>query len=189
MHPQLAAIVAAFEAAQARLHRLADATPEDRWAARADRARWSVAECVAHLNLTGRAYLPLIRSALDEARALNAASGARVRYRRDVVGWLIGRMAGPLPRVGGLRVGRVRTTPAFVPGGELPRDAVLAEFDALQREQIALTRAGDGLPLDRVRVTSPFDARVRYGLYACLTILPAHQERHLEQAERVWGAP
>jgi hypothetical protein len=144
---------------------------------------------VAHLNLTGRAYVPLLRAALDEARALGAAGGgAPTRYRRDPVGWLIARMTGPLPGVGRFRIGRVRTTPAFVPGGELTRDAVVAEFDALQREQIALARAGDGLPLDRVRVTSPFDARVRYGLYACLTILPGHQGRHLEQAERVWGA-
>jgi len=38
-----------------------------------------------------------------------------------------------------------------------------------------------------VRVTSPFNARVRYNLYACFTILPRHQHRHLWQAERVWG--
>jgi len=27
---------------------------------------------------------------------------------------------------------------------------------------------------------------VRYNLYACFTILPRHQHRHLWQAERVW---
>jgi len=40
--------------------------------------------------------------------------------------------------------------------------------------------------LSQVRVTSPFNARVRYNLYACFTILPRHQHRHLWQAERVW---
>ena len=43
----------------------------------------------------------------------------------------------------------------------------------------------DGRPIDRVKVTSPFNPRLRYNLYACLTILPRHQERHLWQAERV----
>ena len=34
-------------------------------------------------------------------------------------------------------------------------------------------------------IVSPFDGRLRYNLYSCLTILPAHQHRHLWQAERV----
>jgi hypothetical protein len=45
VHEQLAAIVADFDAARVRLHRLVAVMPEERWAARADRARWSVAEC------------------------------------------------------------------------------------------------------------------------------------------------
>jgi len=28
---------------------------------------------------------------------------------------------------------------------------------------------------------------VRYNLFACFTILPLHQHRHLWQAERVWA--
>jgi hypothetical protein len=162
MHAQLAAVVADFERARTRLHALAAALPPDRWARRADPDRWSVAECVAHLNVTSRAYVPLVRAALDEARSLGGPAPAR--YRRDPVGWLIGHAAGPLRRVGGRVIGRARTPAAFVPHGELPRDAVLREFDALQDEQVALTRAAEGLPLGRVRVASPFDARVRYNL-------------------------
>ena len=36
-----------------------------------------------------------------------------------------------------------------------------------------------------VKITSPFNPRLRYNLYACLTILPPHQERHIWQAEQV----
>jgi len=85
-----------------------------------------------------------------------------------------------------MRIGRVPTTARFVPREARERATTIAEFDALQAEQLALTRAGDGLPLDRVRVTSPFAARVRYNLYACLVLLPRHQHRHLQQAEEVW---
>ncbi len=66
MHTQLQNILDQFGAAQARLHRLADSLTETRWAERADPARWSVAECVAHLNLFGRAFLPLLRKALED---------------------------------------------------------------------------------------------------------------------------
>lgn len=180
LHPQLAAVADDLERARARLHGLAAALPEARWRDRADPRRWSVAECVAHLNLTGQAYLPIVEEALARARALDAPAPAR--YRRTLLGWLLWRTMGPVTRVG-----RVRTTAPFVPSGALPRAEVLAEFDRLQDAQVALVRAGDGLPLDRVRVASPFDARVRYDLYACLTLLPRHQHRHLHQAERVWG--
>jgi hypothetical protein len=185
MHPQLDAIVAEFESAQVRLHRLVDPMPEERWAARADPARWSVAECVAHLNLTARAYIPLIQGGLKEGRELGRT--VPNRYRRDLVGWLVALATGPLPRFGRIRLGRVRTTPGFVPSGELPRTLTVAEFDQLQEEQIALTRAAEGLPLHAIYVTSPFEKRVRYNLYACLTMLPRHQSRHLWQAEEVWG--
>ena len=36
-----------------------------------------------------------------------------------------------------------------------------------------------------MKITSPFNPRIRYNLYACLTILPPHQERHIWQAEQV----
>jgi DinB superfamily len=181
---QLAGVVADFEAAQQRLHRLSATLPDARWAVRADPERWSVAECVAHLNLTSRAYVPLLRAALERARALRAVSGEAtpVRYRRDPVGWLLWRTAGPP-----VRLARMRTTAPFVPEGDLPREEVIAEFDRLQAEQVACAREADGLPLDRVRITSPFNARLHYNLFACLTILPRHQHRHLWQAERVWS--
>ena len=181
MHPQLAAVAAEFESAQRRLHALARDLPESSWAARPDPTRWSVAECVAHLNLTSRAYLPLLDDGLARARSLGRPAPGR--HRRDPVGWLLWRTMGPP-----VRRGRVRTIPAFVPSGDLPRTAVLAEFDRLQAEQLARTRAADGLPLGAVRVASPINARVTYNLYACLTILPRHQHRHLWQAEEAWRA-
>lgn len=183
LHEQLAAIAADLERAQTRLHRVADTIPAEQWSRRPDPSAWSVGECVAHLNLTGRAYVPLLHDALARARALGES--APVRYRRDPIGWVIGLASGPLPRIGRFRFGRVRTTPPFVPSGDLPKLETLAEFDRLQVEQISLTRAADGLPLGRVRIVSPFDARLSYNAYACLVILPRHQHRHIEQAEGV----
>jgi hypothetical protein len=183
-HPQLAAVIADIEAATARLRRLSAATPEAKWSARNDPARWSIAECVAHLNLTARAYVPLITAALAEARTLNKPAPAR--YRRDPMGWLLGIMIGPMPKVGRVRMGRVRTSAAFIPEGALPREQVTAEFESYQAQQIGFTVEADRLPVDEVRLTSAFDARVRYNLFSCLVMLPRHQHRHLQQAEAVW---
>jgi hypothetical protein len=160
------------------LHELASAVPASNWPRRRDPARWSVAECVAHLNLTSAAYLPLLSAALDEARALG--DGAPGRYRRDPVGWLLWRMMGPPVRI------RTRTIAAFVPEGGADRDQLVARFERLQEAQVAALHAADNLPLGRVRVTSPFNPRVRYNLFSCFSILTRHQHRHLWQAGRVW---
>ncbi len=182
LRSQLARVVRDLEAARDRLHDLVDTLPDERWARRPAPGSWSVAECVEHLNLTGRAYVPVLRDALDEARRLGGPSPER--YRRDFVGWLLWAGTGPVPRVGRLRFGRIRTSSAFVPRGELPPGDVVREFDRLQDEQIALARASDGLPLASVKIVSPFDSRLRYNVYSCLVVLPRHQERHLAQAER-----
>jgi hypothetical protein len=177
MHPQLQVIADEFASAQARLHRLAQATPEDWWAMRADPARWSVGECVAHLNITSQAFLPLIRRGLDDGRRM--ASAMPQRFRRDPIGWLLWRTTGPPVRH------RIRTTAPFVPAGTEPRAGAVETFDQLQAEQIRCVEQADGVPLGAIRITSPFNARVRYNLYSCLTILPRHQHRHIWQAEQV----
>ncbi len=184
MHIELTSILDQFDAVQARVHRLADNLTEMRWAERADPARWSVAECVAHLNLTGRAYLPLLWEALEEAS--NRDEPPPARYRRDPLGWMLSLAMGPVPRIGRFRLGAVRTIPEFVPARGLPRAQVVAEFDRIQEEQAGIVREADGNPINRVWVISPFDRRLRYNLYSTFVILPKHQRRHVVQAERIW---
>jgi len=65
----------------------------------------------------------------------------------------------------------------------------MAEFSQLQSEMIACVRAADGLPIDHVTVCSPFDGRVKCNLFAALTLIPRHQERHALQAERAASLP
>ena len=177
MHPQLQEIADDFGAAQARLHRLAETFPAELWAVRPEPGRWSVGDCVDHLNRTAEAFLPQIRAAIERGRALPGPAPAR--YRRDPLGWLLWRIMPPPVRL------RVKTTPAFLPAGTAPAAELVARFDQLQREQLECLAASDGLPLQKLRVPSPFDARVTYNLFSCLGILPRHQHRHLWQAERV----
>lgn len=184
MQIQLAAILDQFDTVQARVHSLAEKLTEAQWEERTDPARWSVAECVAHLNRTGRIYLPLIDTGLEEAGGLDEP--ARGRYRRDPLGWILSLSMGPVRRIGRFRLGAVSTTPEFMPGRGAPRVELVAEFDRLQEAQAEAVRGADGRPIDRVWVTSPFDARLRYNLYSTFVILAAHQRRHVVQAERVW---
>lgn len=183
MHPQLRPVVDAYESASERLHALITSLPPDRWAERSDPDRWSVGECVVHLNLTSEAFLPRISAALDE---LGPGRAVRQRYRRGFVGWFLGKATGPLPRIGKMRVGRVKTAPPFEPVMVPPMASTIDSFDRLQREQVELVGRCDGKPIDRIQIVSPFDSRVRYDVYSALVLLPAHQQRHVQQAEGVW---
>ena len=184
MNQQLASLIAQLEHAQARLDRLGDLVPDDRWSKRRDSSSWSVGECVAHLNLTSEAYIPRIRKAIEQARALPHKENS---YGRDVLGWLFGKMVGPLPTIGKARIGKVKTTPAFVPSGNFPKQQLLAEFKRLQLELMRLVRECDGLQIDKVKITSPFGEKIQYNCYSALVLLPRHEERHLQQAELVWS--
>lgn len=147
------------------------------WGTRPAVDQWSVAECLIHLNLTSRAFLPLIRDAISEGRDLKLFGSGP--YRRDVVGWFVYWITDPLLRF------RVKTTAPFVPAGVEPKDKVLDTFDMLQEQVAGCVREADGLDLGRLPIISPFDSRLKYNLYSCLTIIPAHQRRHLLQAEKV----
>lgn len=180
MQPQLDAIRADFGTAQERLHALAARTTADQWARRADPNRWSVAECVGHLNLTGEAFVPILALAVTEARQLTGPTPRR--YRRDPLGWFLWRLLDPSVRL------RFPTTTKFIPTATERPEVMLAEFDRLQAEQVRYLEEADGRPLGQVRVDSPFSPGRTYNLYSCFTILARHQLRHLRQAEQVWGS-
>jgi DinB superfamily len=173
VNDQLAVLRDEFLTARQRLHELAAAVPDDLWARRPAPAQWSVAECVAHLNLTAARYEPIVGPALDEARRLRVPAPAR--YRRDPIGWVLWRTMGPPVRW------KATTAAAFVPTSAASKQELLEEFDRWQAVQLQWVEAADGLPIHRVRIRSPFDARVRYNLFSCLAILPRHQERHIWQ--------
>ncbi len=186
MQAQLAQIARELAHAEQRLERIARIVPGDRWNVRNDPDHWSVGECIAHLNLTSEAYLPRIWTAIAEARELPRLTGRR--YRRDPIGWLFSRLVGPLPSFAGKRIGRVKTTAAFIPAGREPYSVLTAEFKRLQGDLAHALRESDGLQIDRISILSPFGDKVRYNCYSALSIIPPHQERHLDQAELVWQA-
>lgn len=180
MHPQLEEVSEELRAASGRLGSLAESLPDDLWRTRPTPDRWSASECVAHLNITSEMFLPLLREGVGEARARGEPAPAR--YRRDPLGWLLWRTMGPPVRM------RTKTPAAFVPTADEAPGQVRAEFERLQAELQDIVRDADGLPLQAVKITSPFDARARYNLYSALTVVARHQHRHLWQAEQAGAA-
>jgi len=176
MDRQLQAIVDDLEAVRQRVLAFHADVPRAAWDRRPAPGCWSPAECIEHLNLTSEALVPLLQIGLREAR--NGDLRALGRYRRDLMGWVIWTIMAPV------RGWKTRTIRAFIPSGTTPVERLVAEFDRLQAEIVALVGEADGLAIDRVVLVSPFDSRVKYNLYSMFTLVPRHQQRHLIQAAR-----
>lgn len=178
LSPSLASIRNELDATTTRLHALVDTMDDAAWRTRPGNGAWSVAECIEHLNLTSRAYVHILRDAIQDGRARGLTDNAG-RNRLDIVGWMfIKLLEPPVKRM------RVTTTPPFVPPSVAPRPNVVAEYDELQQKLIALMTEADGLALSKIKVASPFNAKFRYNMYSAYRMIAVHQRRHLWQAEQ-----
>ena len=149
------------------------------WAARPTAAEWSIAECLIHLNITSERFLPLIDRAIQDGRTRGLERNGP--YGMGLIGWALQRFLEPPYKM------KAKTTPEFAPVAVDPMPDTLERFDFLQQQvQLRIDRSAE-LALDRLRLVSPFNAHIKYNLYATFCILATHQRRHLWQAEQVRG--
>ena len=175
MHAQIADLVTQLEHATAAARAVAASTDEVAFSRRPAPEKWSPAECIAHLNITSEAYLPLLDAAITaNAGALRSDA---VRYRKDFAGWLLAWTMEPPYRM------KVKTPAAFVPGATQPREIVIADFARLNIALADRARSLTGLDLNTIKIPSPF-GRLAYNVWSAFNILAAHERRHLWQAER-----
>lgn len=178
LQPQLAEIRKEFEEATEQARVFVKDVAAAQWAKRPARGGWSIAECFIHLNLTSRAFLPLLREAIRSGRAQKLESEGP--FRLDLTGRLLCWVIEPPYRM------RVKTSEPFEPRAVEPAEKVMAEFDALQRELTHCVWEANGLALNQLKVQSPFAKKVKYSLYSTFCIIPAHERRHLWQAEQIF---
>jgi len=138
--------------------------------------RWSIAECVAHLNLFSEAFLPIISEACEQTRESGWVVDAP--FKMDVIGRLLKYALEPPSKW------KAVTTAAFEPLVVEPLEQVAPRFYELQSDLICMLRSAANLNLNRIRITSPLSNHVRYNLYSCFLIIAAHQRRHIWQAEQ-----
>ena len=144
--------------------------------------RWSVAECLEHLNQTGQRWADHL------GPILFAAMRHGVHHRTPHVPGRIGRKAIAMMET----VSRPLTAPApFRPADRSdfePRQVFWA-FNAVGESWEATLRRACLLDLSSIRVGSPAAAWMRLPLGTWLFSLSAHEDRHLEQARCVLSDP
>ena len=156
--------------------RLTAGVSNERLLARPNPGTWSAAECLDHLNITGRESVVLVDEAIATLEARNLKSDGPFRPRLLVR--LFIRATEPPARF------KTKTGAAFLPPALLEPSAVKNGFLALQNEFLGQLERMNGLDITSVKVRSPFARWLRYTLYEWLLVLLAHERRHLWQAER-----
>ena len=147
----------------------------------AGKPRWSIAQCIDHLNVTARLYLPQLDEGIASAIRQGLYSGGPFKYS-----WfarLFVRMMEPPPRM------RVKSPAAFHPPAARTRREIMAAFRAYQVQFIDRLRQANGLDLARARVRSPAVSWIHVPLGSGFAAMTAHERRHLWQARRVMDVP
>ncbi|CAA9587934.1 MAG: hypothetical protein AVDCRST_MAG86-3954 [uncultured Truepera sp.] len=137
---------------------------------------WSVGECLAHLNTAGRLYLEKLDPALTEARAEGVTGQGP--FRVGFIGSFFARSQEPPVRL------KLRAPRAFAPGSG-PQAGVTEAFYALQDALRSLIERADGLDLGCITVSSPVTNLLRFNVFEAMSVVLAHERRHLWQAARV----
>lgn len=140
--------------------------------------RWSIAQCMDHLNVTTGRLLARVDPAVARARTTSVHSAGPFSYG-VVSRWFLRALAPegakPLP-----------APPAYRPSASaLDIDAVSARFEQVARAFRRAVVAADGLDLARIRIGSPAMPVFRLPLGIWFLSTSSHMLRHLNQARRV----
>lgn len=138
---------------------------------------WSVAQCIEHLNVTARIYLPFLDEAI--ANAIRRGLYGPGPFRYNWIGRLFVFLLEPPARL------RTRAPEAFQPIADRPRREVMAGFRAFQVQYVDRLRQANGIDLARARVRSPSPYWLRIPLGSAFALTAAHERRHLWQARQI----
>lgn len=177
----LARLESQFEAIEEDARDLLSGLDDEQRTWRPAPGRWSITECLDHLNTVGYQLLPRLDRVVAEGHSHPPEK--RRRFRPRVLARLLVRWMEPPYRIRLRRPAGYRTPPPGDP------ERVERDFIELQSELIKRLYDADGVDLNRPRMPSPANPRLKLSLGEWFAFLAAHERRHLWQARQVQRQP
>jgi DinB superfamily len=174
--PFLAQLTAAVEALRATARTEFAALPFALLRQRPAPASWSILECLEHLNRYSRYYNPALTQALQRPHPAPMAP-TEIKYS-----WLGGKSVELMRPT---NVKKSTTLTRMNPLGSSLDDRVLDEFDQHQNCLLVLLAQAQAADLNRAAVPVEFFRLLKLRLGETLEFVVVHQQRHLQQAQRV----
>lgn len=144
---------------------------------RAEPDRWSVIECIEHLNIADGHYLTLFHQKLPNAKASD-----REDFKSSWFGNYFVKMMKPKPD--GTIPSPMKTMRKFDPEVKVHEDT-LSKFKDDQLELLRFLEMAKGLDLQKIKMPSAIGAVVTFRLGDAFRFLIAHNQRHMIQARNV----
>ncbi len=180
MTSQLAGLQSALAALKVEALELVSGLRESQFNWRPSPQKWSMAECLLHLNIVGDRYVRIIEAALEDAKARRFT--ARGVIAHGFFGkWILANTEPPPKR-------RYKSPRGFTPSYGQPITAVLPTFLHLQDQLKLQIEQSTGLDLGRIKLPAP-GLPLRFNLLLTLEWIAAHERRHLWQARQVRESP
>lgn len=136
---------------------------------------WNIAQCFEHLNSYGRYYLPQINAGLSK----HMDNPQKKSFKSSWLGSYFTKMMLPA---------NTRKYKAFkdhIPAVSLDAHKVLAEFIEQQETLLNYIKQARNADLDKIRIPISIAKWVRLKLGDVFQFIIAHDERHIQQAQRV----
>jgi hypothetical protein len=142
---------------------------------------WSVAQCLEHLAAINVLYGGSIRQAVDAARRSGSARQGPLQpgpFGR----WFIRSQEPPVKR-------RLKAPGTVRPGSTATRAEVMRRYREAHDEVRRIVRDAATIDANATTFPNPFVKVLRVKVATGLNVLPAHDRRHLWQAEQVTKRP
>ncbi len=144
--------------------------------------KWSIAQCLDHLAVTGAEFDALLTEAIERGRRKWPVAGS-IPYRPSMLGgWLIRQIVPESKR-------KVNAPRVFKPSDASSIGGSLTKFLQQEESFLSFVRQASGVDYNKTRLRSPVTRLLRYSLADAFVITVVHGRRHLAQARRVVETP
>ena len=141
---------------------------------------WSAAQCLEHLNIYGRYYLPALEKAIAKAEHNGYQSDDTFKS-----GWLGNYFYNlMLPNTEGVLKKKMKAPTNAVPTEKPDARAMIAEFIDQQERMLQLIERARKVNLSKVRVPISIMQWLKLKVGDTFLFMAAHHDRHILQAER-----
>ncbi len=141
-----------------------------------DPESWSVGECLSHLVNSNGLYLIKIENIIN---SIPTGSEKDFPYKQSFMGKMIVKGVDPS------NVKKTKTFKVFFPASSNIQKNIIDEYVSSSKKFIELNQKMLSFDLRKYNLSSPVNKLIRLNLGDPLIIIPKHDERHLNQAERV----
>jgi len=177
VHPDIDGIISHLKTNLASVGAIAEGLSTQQFNWRVEPGRWSIGQCITHLNMIDGADLARLEAVIDAARSQSITANGPFRYS-----WLsrkfVNSMEPPITR-------KFSAPKPYLPPPEVAIDATVNEFRRISNELLRLAEKARGLDLRKVKTGLSGVPLIKMSLGARLSLLATHDTRHLWQADQV----